>query len=258
MRPQVQPLRNDLRPLYLRAEAALAELVEGAHQGDKLPPEPVLAQQLGISRATLREALRSFEDRGLIVRRRGRGTFVNKPHPIIESGLEVLESLDALATRRGLRPDTHDLVIETRPAWDEFAARLGLPEGTPLTVVSRVKTVDGVPVAYMVDAVPARLVSEEEMRAGFAGSVLDFLVARGVPAPAYAQATITVPRADPALAEKLRIRPDAPLILLSETLYSADHEPLGYSRNYFVPEHFSFHVIRRISSQGIGPSGDQG
>jgi len=252
MQPHVKALRDDTRPLYLRAEEALADLVQHADHGDRLPPEPLLARQLGISRATLREALRSFEDRRLIVRRRGRGTFINKPHPVIESGLEVLESLDALATRRGLRPDTQDLVIETQPAKGEFAARLNLPEGTPLTVVSRVKTVDGRPVAYMVDAVPADLVSEGEMRAGFTGSVLDFLVARGAPAPAYAHATIAVPQAGPTLAEKLRIRPDAPLILLSETLYSADHRPLGYSRNYFVPEHFSFHVVRRISYRQKG------
>ncbi len=250
MQPQVKALRDDTRPLYLRAEEALAELVQRASHGDRLPSEPELARQLGISRATLREALRSFEDRGLIVRRRGRGTFVHKPHPVLESGLEVLESLDTLATRRGLTPDTRDLVIETRPARGEFAARLELPDGTPLTVVSRVKTLNRLPVAYMVDAVPAELVSEEEMRVGFAGSVLDFLVARGEPAPAYARATIAVPQAGPALAQKLRIAPDAPLILLSETLYSADHQPMGYSRNYFVPEHFSFHVIRRIGGQG--------
>ncbi|KAB1660828.1 FadR family transcriptional regulator [Pseudoclavibacter sp. CFCC 13796] len=49
----------------------------------KLPPETVLARELGVSRSTLRDALRKLEVRGLIDRRRGRGTIVQGPaaHP---------------------------------------------------------------------------------------------------------------------------------------------------------------------------------
>lgn len=92
------PLKLDARPLYIRAEEALVVLLKSGHYepGAQLPPEPELARQLGISRATLREALRSFEERGLIRRQRGVGTFVRATRPLIESGLETLESLDSL------------------------------------------------------------------------------------------------------------------------------------------------------------------
>jgi GntR family transcriptional regulator len=246
--PQIKTVRADARPLYVRAEEALSEFLSRLQPGDRLPPEPVLARQLGISRSTLREALRSFEDRGLIDRRQGRGTFITARHPVIESGLEVLESLDALAARRGLMPSTENLVIEEQPADKEFADRLGMPVGTPLTVVSRTKTTDGTPVAYMIDAVPTALVSVEEMIAGFHGSVLDFLLARGEPPLSYAQADILPLKAGKALADKLKIRPGIVLLLLAETLFTPNNEPVGYSRNYFVPEYLNFHVIRRINT----------
>src|SRR4030067_447479 len=72
----------------------LGNLIASKGPGERLPSEPVLAQQLGVSRATLREAMRTFETQGLIRRRQGSGTFVVGKVPVIDSGLEILESLD--------------------------------------------------------------------------------------------------------------------------------------------------------------------
>jgi len=67
------------RPLYLRIIDELTELIDALEPGDFLPSEPKLAKQLGVSRATLREAMRVFEGRGLIIRRQGVGTLVASP-----------------------------------------------------------------------------------------------------------------------------------------------------------------------------------
>ena len=64
----------------------LAELIAATPAGERLPSEPELARQLGVSRATLREAMRTFEAQGLIRRRQGVGTFVVGQSPVIESG----------------------------------------------------------------------------------------------------------------------------------------------------------------------------
>jgi len=247
--PAKTRLRLDARPLYVRAEEALTALLEsGLYQpGDQLPPEPELAQQLGISRSTLREAMRTFEDRGLITRRQGVGTFVKQLPPLpIDSGLETLESVDTLVRRRGGTIQTRDLRIEETPASADLAHALAVAEGTPLTVVTRTKVADGQSVAYMVDVLPAAIVSFQEMQAGFRGSVLDYLLERSDLTLAHARADILPVCADESQSDHLDIAPGTPLLLLEETLYAVTGEIVSFSRNYFVPEFFKFHLIRRV------------
>ena len=68
--PRRRKVRPDPRPLYQRAEEALVRRVSRMAAGEQLPAEPELAQRIGISRATLREAMRSLAQQGLLVRRR--------------------------------------------------------------------------------------------------------------------------------------------------------------------------------------------
>ena len=79
---------------FQRLQADLAALIAKLPADSRLPSEPDLAAQLGVSRATLREAMRTFETQGLIRRRQGAGTFVVGKVPVLESGLEVLESIN--------------------------------------------------------------------------------------------------------------------------------------------------------------------
>jgi GntR family transcriptional regulator len=87
---------------FKRLQSELAILIASLPPESRLPSEPDLSRRLGVSRATLREAMRSFEGRGLIRRRQGVGTFVIGEVPVIDSGLEVLESIEKLAQRIGL------------------------------------------------------------------------------------------------------------------------------------------------------------
>jgi GntR family transcriptional regulator len=247
--PPEAELKIDARPLYVRAQEALSALLEtGAYlPGEQLPPEPELAQKLGISRSTLREAMRAFEERGWIIRRQGIGTFVNKLSPlIIESGLETLESVDTLVRRRGMPIRTSDLRVEKEAASPKLAHVLDIDEGTLVTVVTRTKVAAGQLVAYMVDKLPASIVSVEDMRTGFQGSVLDYLLKRGDLALTHARADILPVQAARDHAALLKVDPGTVLLLLEEILYTTSGQIIGFSRNYFVPEFFKFHVVRRV------------
>jgi carbamate kinase len=70
---------HNVPPSRSQLDKALAALLKRGQPGDRLPAEPALAAQLGVSRATLREALRSLQERGVIVRQRGAGTFIASP-----------------------------------------------------------------------------------------------------------------------------------------------------------------------------------
>ena len=176
------PLRADQRPLYAQASEALRDLVQrnGYAAGDRLPSEIELSQRLGISRPTLREALRHLEEDGVIVRRHGVGTFVAASEPVIEAGLEVLESIDRIAERHGLSTGMSEARVEERAAEPAEIEGLGLQSDTPVTVVTRVIMADGERVAYLTDIVPQTYLRQADLDSDFHGSVLDLLLARAL------------------------------------------------------------------------------
>jgi len=240
-------VQRDIRPLYVRAQESLMHLLAkgGYRPGDRLPPEPELARQLGISRATLREVLRALESQGVIVRRRGVGTFVNVPPITVEGGLEVLESLDDIMRRRHKTVHTRDLHIQVEAALPKAAARLHIEEGAPVVVITRTRLVDGIPVAWMLDVLPAHLLSAEEVRLTFKGSVLEMLRRRGKPIIAYAHTNVLAVDADEDLARRLQVAEGHSLLFLEQVLYDEQSAPVAYERHYFVPGLVRFHVIRK-------------
>lgn len=239
-------LRPDRRPLSARAyERLTALLQEGRWKpGEQLPPEAQLAAQLGISRATLREALRLLEEEGRILRRQGAGTFV-APERRLESGLERLESILALAARMGMEAVPQDVVVEIVEAPPSLADRLQIEMGAPLTRVSRTILVSGQPVAYLEDFVPTCWLSPDDLKARFAGSVLDLLRQHPSLRVKEARAEILALRAPRPLARRLQVRPGDALLLLEETLFDVAGTPVNFSYNYFVPERFRFYVVRK-------------
>ena len=130
--------RPNQNSLSQRLHEDLAQLIADTKPGDRLPTEPELARQLGVSRATLREAMRTFETQGLLLRRQGVGTFVVRPTQILDTGLEVLESIDTQAKRTGLPVSPGKIELEVRTANDEECAALELEQGCQVLSVSRV------------------------------------------------------------------------------------------------------------------------
>ena len=154
----------------------LTELISKAKPGEKLPSEPDLARKLGVSRATLREAMRAFEGQGLIRRRQGVGTFIVEHTHTIESGLEVLESIETLAKRIGLDVSVGNLKVQEVEADETQAQYLVVKTGSKITKITRVIIAENRPVAYLIDLLPAKILPEDELKTGFNGSVLDWLL----------------------------------------------------------------------------------
>lgn len=226
----------------------LAAIINAAEPGEKLLSEPKLARQLGVSRATLREAMRTFETRGLLRRQQGVGTFVARPSQIIESGLEVLESIERMAERIGLPVSMGAIEVKNCIADETTAKNLALGIDAEVFCVSRVILAEDRPVAYLVDILPLDYLEPEEVRGNFRGSVLDLLLKRGDPPLGISRCEISAIAAPPEVARALNIQRGDSLMMFEAMLYTREGDPVDYSFSYFLPGYFKFHVVRRVGS----------
>jgi GntR family transcriptional regulator len=231
---------------FRRLQADLANLISSLPAESRLPSEPELARRMGVSRATLREAMRSFEGQGLIRRRQGVGTFVVAQVPVIDSGLEVLESIESIAQRKNMPVNMGELQVKQVPADAEQCEALNIPLGTLVTDVTRVIYTDSRPIAFLEDILPADILSATEVETGFTGSVLDLLLRRGDPKLSQSRTDIRAIGATQKVARALQIQRDAVILLFVAKLFSEDGRVVDYSFSDFLPGYFHFHVVRKI------------
>jgi GntR family transcriptional regulator len=224
----------------------LVRLISSTPPGERLPSEPYLAQQLGVSRATLREAMRTFESQGLLRRRQGSGTFVTHPSMVIDSGLEILESIETLANRIGLPVNMGAMKINQRAATATECNFFEAMVDCQVVEISRVIEAENRPVAFLVDILPRDILTPDEITAGFTGSVLDLLLRRGTPPLVFSRTDITAATANSEIARALGIQRGDVLLSFSALLYTEDGRAADYSFSYFLPGYFRFHVIRRV------------
>ncbi len=238
-------MKNQI-PTSQRLHEELSNLIANTKRGERLPSEPYLARELGVSRATLREAMRPFETQGLIRRRQGSGTFVLQPSNVIESGLEVLESIETLAERIGLAVTMGELKVEHRQGTSVELEQLQLPENSRVVHLSRVIYTEGRPAAYLIDIVPDTILMPDDLPDDFSGSVLDLLLKRGNPELLSSRCEISAETASGDVARALGIQRGDAVLRFESLLYTTDGRAIDYSFSYFLPGVFRFHVIRKV------------
>jgi GntR family transcriptional regulator len=248
---RMRPPRSERgSPLYQRTAEALEDILANTTPGTFLPSEPALSRELGVSRATLREAMRTFEERGVIIRRQGVGTLVARPVPIIDAGLEVLESIETLAGRIGLEVEMGDLSVDRRSSLLDEQQLFNVPSGVDVLEVSRVIEADGRPVAYLIDIVPEAVIPGGALEDGFRGSVLDLLLKQGTLALGPSRTEITAVPASADVSRKLKVQRGDVLLRFEAFLYAEDGGVIDHSQSYFLPGTFRFHVVRRVGGRG--------
>jgi GntR family transcriptional regulator len=231
---------------YQRLQNDLSLLIQNTPKGDKLPSEPKLAEQLSVSRATLREAMRTFESQGLLRRKQGLGTFVVGPTQVIESGLEVLESIETQAKKVGFDVTMGDYEISHIKADEKLAEKLQLKAGDPLIKVCRVIMTEDAAVAYLIDILPEGILDPGTLSSQFTGSVLDLLIQLGNPPLSISKTEISAVHAPSDVAKALDIQRGDTLLLLNGLLFDEGGNPVDFSHSYFLPGYFRLHIIRKI------------
>jgi DNA-binding GntR family transcriptional regulator len=153
IRPQIEVDRSSPIPLYFQVAEQIADAINRGElsPGDQLDSEVQIAESLGLSRPTIRQAIGHLVDRGMIVRRRGVGTQI-LPLPVRRE-MELTSLHDDLR-RAGRAPGSSVLQLGTVPAELEAANALGVEPGTPVLKIVRLRTSEGEPLAIMRNWLP--------------------------------------------------------------------------------------------------------
>jgi GntR family transcriptional regulator len=125
--------------------------------GDRLPPEKELADQLGVSRGTIREALGALSTEGAVTRQWGVGTFVSPPRTAAPLSMTVIQSFRDRVQASGHTVSLREATCTLVPASDAAITALGLQSGAAAWRIFRLFAVDGIPSAHMVEYLPTEL-----------------------------------------------------------------------------------------------------
>jgi GntR family transcriptional regulator len=237
-------IKSDNRHLYLQVIDRLKkDMEEGIYkEREKLPSEFDLAKKLGVSRATLREALRILEEENVIIRRHGVGTFVNAK-PLFTSGIEQLKSVTSMIEEAGMKPGTIFLSSSTLEVTEEDIRRFSCSPEEDMVVIERVRTANGEPVVYCIDKVPERILPETFSHGE--ESLFTILEEEANRKITYAIAQIEPIGYHEKISPILECEPETALLVLKQMHFDETDEPILFSVNYFKADKFSFRVLRK-------------
>lgn len=235
-----------------RAAQDIRRAIEAmAYPKGRLPNEADLAQQLGVSKATLRHAVSILEQEGLLTRRQGAGTFVVRRALGLHNNLTVNFGVTELIESAGFQAGTQAESVAIEIADSRVQHALSLESRSRVVVLRRTRTADGRVVARTTDAVPLDPFVHRGMTdaqavelVGSSESLYDALSNIGL-AVRDGIAELGPAVADADLAKELTVKRGALLLRLDQTDYDATGEPVLHSIEFFIAEAFKFQVLRK-------------
>ena len=232
--------RSSPVPLYHQlAEQLTAAISSGTlRPGDPFENEIAMSDRLGLSRPTVRRAISELVNKGLLVRRRGIGTTV--ANRMVHRKAELTSLYDDLI-REGRTPRTDVLSLTTEAHDDRAAEMLGLPAGTPLVSIVRLRYAGDQPLAILRNWLPPALndltVPDLERDGLYA-----VLRARGI-RPTVARQRIGARNATAEERRTLHMSKAEPLVTMTRSAYDADGAPVEYGSHCYRADQYSVDVL---------------
>ncbi len=222
--------RDGTMPLYQQVATKIEMAIRQGTlaSGSRIENEVSLAERLKLSRPTIRRAIQSLVDAGLVVRRRGVGSQV--VHGQLTRGLELTSLYDDIR-RGGAKAETVVVSLADAPAPNHVAQQLGLKPGAPVTEFVRIRLADGVPIAVLHNWIPqsvGKLKAEELKSEG----LYESLRSRGF-VPQVGKQKISARKVSALEAEQLDIDTGSAVLTMDRTAYDSMGQALEHGEHIY-------------------------
>ena len=227
-------------PLYVQiAESLLERIVSGElAPDDRLPSERELSKSLNVSRMTLRMALNELDNKGLLVRRPGDGTYVAKPK--IERQADKLAPFTKSMRKRGYQTGAKIIAFERRLAEVSIASQLKIAVSSPVYHIQRLRLINQEPVMLEKFSVPVYRFPDLDTHDLETRSFYEVAETEYGVAVRQARQSLEAVSATEFEAKLLAIAPGAPLMLERRLALDPDNQPVEYGHDLYRGDRFRF------------------
>jgi GntR family transcriptional regulator len=241
-------------PLHFQLSELLEyEIASGRSTSGRLPSEPDLCDQFGVSRSTVRQALARLEQEGVISRRKGVGTFVNET----KQRSWLLQSADGFfqeeAERMGRFVTSVVLRAERAPLPRWAADALSLPARTVGVTLERVRSVDGLVAMYNINHLLERYANTVLSLTDPSESLYQRLRERDGVAVANARRVVEAVPAEERLAELLEVPPHTPLVFIRSVSWDRNLEAFDCYQSWLRTDRMKIDIQVTSATAPVAP-----
>lgn len=225
---------------YIKQRIINDEFEEG-----RIPSETALAEELGVSRTTIRDALSRLELEGTIYRKQGAGTFVNEASLRIRTRLEEIWTYEAMLEAHGYTPSTEIVSVETQSTPPKLATELNLSPQSEILLVKKLFFADDQPVIFVENYIPVHILQHTYTTETFHTPMYQVLADVGQQHLAYYVSEIVPLVPAKWLRDLLALKPNSAILSFDEVGYSQDNQPIVKSYSYFKDSLLRLRLLRR-------------
>lgn len=221
-------------------------IIKVEYKDGRIPPEAELAAEMGVSRNTIRDALSQLETEGVIYRRQGAGTFVNRAGLLVKTRLDEIIPYETMIREHGFEPTVRLVSVDEVEADAQLAANLNLPLKARLIVAHKLFLADKKPVIFSCTYIPVDLIKLPYNSEDIRPPVYQFLSQFCQQEFGYYISEIVPVLPSDWLVERLVLPPEKRVLISFEELgYNQDGEPVVMAYSYFRDDLIRLRLVRR-------------
>lgn len=227
-------------PVYIQIHNQIKKDIEAGKWkiGEKIPSERELAENFSVSRMTLRQAIQTLVDEGILERKIGSGTFVARKK--VQEKMSGITSFTEITEAQGKVPTSKTVsYLITIPSLSE-SEKLNLDDNQKVLRMERIRFADDVPICFEVATVPLELVKDYD-KTHITSSLYRTLEENGL-IIGHAQQTVSAMLASERIADFLQLKKGDAILRLRQVSFLQDGSPFEYVRTQYAGDRYEFYL----------------